>query len=73
MSETGAVEGDAATIIPKPVADAITALLEAIDDDENRSGALLQRATLRKAGELRRAVAMVSWGCPDEGAEDASA
>jgi hypothetical protein len=36
---------------------AINALLEAIDHDENRSGGLLDRATLRKASELRQAVA----------------
>ena len=36
---------------------AIEAVLEAIDRDENRSGGLLDRDTLRKASELRHAFA----------------
>ena len=44
--------------IPSGLLVAIDALLAAIDADENRSGGLLQRGTLRKAGELRSAVAV---------------
>jgi len=48
--------------IPKAVLDAILALLSAIDSDENRSGGLLQRATHRRAGELRLALSVALIG-----------
>jgi hypothetical protein len=43
-------------VVPKPVTDAIEALLAEIDHDESRSGGLLQGGTHLRAGELRVAL-----------------
>ena len=42
----------------------VCALIEAVEDDEARSGGLLSRATLRRAGELRRLLERECRGRP---------